>query len=136
MSSLSPEQREYAALLIAKATGDRDATRVLAREGLVDDVAGFHAQQAVEKAIKAVLVLAGVSLPHTHDLERLLALAEEAGSPAPPGVADAGWLTPWATQFRYDEVVEPLDQEAAIAAADEALRWAVAAIAAGATDPP
>jgi len=31
-------------------------------------------------------------------------------------------------QFRYDEVVEPLDQQAALAAADVALRWAVEAI--------
>lgn len=128
MSSPSPEQREYAALLIAKATGDQQATHALARAGIVDDVTGFHAQQAVEKATKAVLVLAGVPLPHTHDLERLLALASEAACPPPPGVADAGWLTPWAVQFRYDEVVEPLDQEAALAAADAALRWAVEAI--------
>ena len=87
MSSPDPEQREYAALLIAKATED------------------------------------------THDLERLLMLAARTGTSPPPDVADAGWLTPWAVQFRYDDVVEPLDQAAALAATDAAVRWATAAIA-------
>jgi hypothetical protein len=31
-------------------------------------------------------------------------------------------------QFRYDEVVESLDTDAALAACDAALRWAVEAI--------
>jgi hypothetical protein len=53
-----------------------------------------------------------------HDLERLVALAADCGRPAPPRVADAGWLTPWGVQFRYDEVVEALDEDAALAAAD------------------
>ena len=38
-----------------------------------DDVVGYHAQQAVEKAIKAVLVLCGIDFPRTHDLDFLLA---------------------------------------------------------------
>jgi HEPN domain-containing protein len=126
--SPSPEQREYAALLIAKATGDKQAAFALARAGVVAEVVGFHAQQAVEKATKAVLVLAGVSIPHTHDLERLLELASECGWPSPTGVAEAGWLTPWGVQFRYDEVVEDLDQAAALDAADAAVQWAVQTI--------
>ncbi|MEO8969760.1 MAG: HEPN domain-containing protein [Solirubrobacteraceae bacterium] len=81
--------------------------------------------RAVEKATKAVLVLAGVPLPHIHDLERLLSLSADAGWPPPPEVADAGWLTPWGVQFRYDEVIEALDEPAALAAADAAVRWAL-----------
>jgi HEPN domain-containing protein len=57
VSSPSPDQRDYAALLIAKATADRDAARVLAQAGVADELVGFHAQQAVEKAAKAVLVV-------------------------------------------------------------------------------
>jgi HEPN domain-containing protein len=124
VSSPSPEQREYAALLVAKATGDQEAAHALARAGVVAEVTGFHAQQAVEKAIKAVLVLAAVPLPRIHDLERLLALAAESGWSPPPYVVDAGWLTPWGVQFRYDEVVEALDEDAALAAADAAVSWA------------
>lgn len=72
-----------------------------------------------------MLVLAGVRLPHIHDLERLLALASESGSPPPALVADGGWLTLWGVQFRYDEVVELLDREAALVVCDAALGWAV-----------
>ena len=39
----------------------------------------FHAQQAIEKALKAVLVRGGVEFPKTHDLEELLELIEGAG---------------------------------------------------------
>ncbi len=34
----------------------------------------FHAQQATEKALKAVLVAYGIDFPRSHALERLLAL--------------------------------------------------------------
>jgi HEPN domain-containing protein len=128
VSSPSPEQRDYAALLIAKATADRQAVHVLAEADVADELIGFHAQQSVEKAVKAVLVLAGARLPRIRDLERLLALAFESGSPPPASVADGGWLTPWGVQFRYDEAVEILDQEAALAVCDLALAWAVEAL--------
>jgi HEPN domain-containing protein len=88
------------------------------------EIVGFHAQQAVEKATKVVLVLAGVQLPHVHDLERLIALVSETAWPPPSQVLRAGWLTPWAVQFRYDLAIESLDQVAALAVADGAVRWA------------
>jgi hypothetical protein len=57
----TPEQREYAELLLGHATSDLGACRVLmATEDMRDDVVGFHAQQAVEKALKVALVLADV----------------------------------------------------------------------------
>jgi len=36
------------------------------------DTACFHAQQAVEKALKALLTLYGIAFPKIHDLTRLL----------------------------------------------------------------
>ena len=100
---------------------------MLAEADVADELIGFHAQQSVETAVKAVLVLAGARLPRIHDLERLLALASEPGSPAPAAVAEAGWLTPWGVQFRYDEAVELLGQEAARAVCDAALGWVLEA---------
>lgn len=48
----TPEQREYAELLLEHAASDLNACRVLmAAEEMRDDVVGFHAQQAVEKAL-------------------------------------------------------------------------------------
>jgi HEPN domain-containing protein len=32
----------------------------------------FHAQQAAEKALKAILILEGVDFPFTHNLQRLI----------------------------------------------------------------
>jgi len=46
----------------------------------------FDAQQAAEKAIKAVLLKKGVAFPYVHDLARLLTLLEEAGEEIPEAV--------------------------------------------------
>jgi hypothetical protein len=45
----------------------------------------FHAQQAAEKSIKAVLIDRGVSFPRTHNIRTLLELI-------PPGVQTGVWL--------------------------------------------
>jgi HEPN domain-containing protein len=80
-----PEQREYAQVLLRRAESDLRACRKLAAdEAMGDDVVGFHAQQAVEKSLKAVLVLAGVPFPRTHDLDFLLARAEGHRLEVPP----------------------------------------------------
>ena len=42
-------------------------------EAFDDEIFGFHAQQAVEKALKAWLTEVGVTYPLTHDLSLLLA---------------------------------------------------------------
>jgi len=44
----------------------------------------FDAQQAAEKAIKAVLICLGVWFPYVHDLTQLLTLVEQAGQSIPP----------------------------------------------------
>jgi HEPN domain-containing protein len=65
--SPSPEQVEYAEVLLRRANGDLHVCRVLADDSEVDDgPIGFHAQQAVEKALKIGLVLADIELPRTH----------------------------------------------------------------------
>ena len=43
----------------------------------------FDAQQAAEKAIKAVFIKRGESFPFSHDLERLLRLLEDNGHKIP-----------------------------------------------------
>ncbi len=71
-----------------------------------------------------MLVLAGVEIPRTHDLERVLAIAELAGHELPAAVREAGWLTPWAVEFRYDEATGPLDRDAALGTAEAVIAWA------------
>ncbi len=73
-------------------------------------VSGFHAQQAVEIAFKALLVALGASdVPRTHSLTRLYALIERAGLRPGYNVDDLGALTTFAVAGRYSI---PLDEEA------------------------
>ena len=129
MFSPSPEQIEYAELLLRRANGDLEACRVLADNADIDDnIVGFHAQQAVEKAMKVALVLADADLPLTHDLKFLVRQVREAGTEPPQDILDTAWLTPWAAELRYDEPIA-FDRAAALAAAEGASGWAASLLA-------
>ncbi|MBM3749068.1 MAG: HEPN domain-containing protein [Acidobacteria bacterium] len=56
----------------------------------------YNAQQAAEKAIKAVFVALGKPFPFTHNLAQLLELLIEAGVEAPAEVLAAKHLTRFA----------------------------------------
>lgn len=97
----------------------------------------FHAQQAVEKGIKACLIAASVDFPKTHDLSRLLDLLPP-DARAPLTQRDAAWLTDYATAGRYAfEDVAPgsdpdwADAKSALQIAHEVLDWARTAAEAG-----
>lgn len=86
----SLEQRDFAELLLRKAEGDVEVVRALIdNASITDDAIGFHAQQAVEKALKAVLAFAGIRFPRTHDLGFLLELADGDSVRVPDVVLDA-----------------------------------------------
>jgi len=87
-----------------------------------DSTVGFHAQQAVEKALKVTLVLAEVELSRAHDLELLEEQVKPQAS-TPPQLTDLAWLTPWAATLRYDEPI-PLDRAAALTTAESVCAWA------------
>jgi hypothetical protein len=72
-------------MLARRAAGDLYACRALIDDSEVEDsIIGFHAQQTVEKAMKVALVLAGVELPYTHDLESLAELIGTSGPDSRP----------------------------------------------------
>lgn len=69
---MKPSTREW----IAKAEEDFGAAETLRRRRKpLWSVAAFHAQQCVEKYLKARLEEGGVTIPKTHDLLHLLNLA-------------------------------------------------------------
>jgi HEPN domain-containing protein len=71
MSSHSAQARA----LFDAALRDRLTLRLLRESGQApEEVMGFHAQQACEKLIKAVLVMHGVVFERTHDLAALAAI--------------------------------------------------------------
>lgn len=87
----------------------------------------FDAQQAAEKAVKAVLLHRGVAFPYVHDLTALLTLALDAGSAVPESVREAGRLTRYAVETRYPGLAEPVtreEYEQAVAIADAVVGWA------------
>jgi HEPN domain-containing protein len=87
----------------------------------------FDAQQAAEKAIKAVLLHRGVQFPYIHDLGRLLTMVEQSGQPVPEEVHAAETLTDYAGLTRYPAVLEPVTHELYASAVDLAttvVRWA------------
>src|SRR5438552_18158921 len=77
----------------------------------------FHCQQAVEKYLKALLEERGLSVPKTHDLNRLRALLVP-HYPRLPVRRALQFLTPFAIETRY-----PGDR-ASKRDATAALRWA------------
>ena len=66
-------------------------------------MAFFHAQQAVEKALKAVMCMRGLEYRRTHDLEELAAQLEDAGDAPQVTQAELSRLTPYAVEYRYDD---------------------------------
>lgn len=122
-----PEGRDLARVLARKAEGDAKAMRRLASDSEIDDEAvGFHAQQAMEKWIKAVMAIHGLEEVRIHDLGRLLELLSDTGVELPPNADRVDELTIYAVPMRYDELLdaEPLDRDAAIALVEELGKWA------------
>lgn len=87
----------------------------------------FHAQQAAEKAIKAVYKKHDLTFRYTHDLGELLADLMDTGITIPPEVEEAQILTAYAWEARYPGLAEPVTDEEyreAIQQADDVVRWA------------
>ena len=102
---LEAAERDYSAL-----RGMKDTTV------FADEIFGFHAEQAVEKLLKALLALLGQTYPATHDLARLVDMLKEHDVEA-ARFDELVEYTPYAVQFRYDVSdpgTMPLDRDTAI----------------------
>ena len=84
-----------------RARKDLQAARVLMAHGDMWDEVCFHAQQSVEKYLKAFLVQRYVHPSHTHDLKHLLEDLRAVGEPARGLDADCALLAPYAVTMRY-----------------------------------
>jgi HEPN domain-containing protein len=114
---------DLARQLLELAAADELAARTLAdAEGIADAIVGFHAQQSVEKALKAVLASCGIGFPFSHDLDGLVELCNTNGIGVPTELDGVDNLTPYGVRWRYGTgMPSALDR-------DEALRWAAHAI--------
>jgi len=71
------------------------------RKGVYLEDLCFDAQQAAEKAIKALLIKLDVNFPYVHDLAKLLTLVEKAGQEVPEPIKRAEELSRFAVFTRY-----------------------------------
>jgi len=114
---------DLASRMLAAAENDElMAKSVLPVPGVTDAGVGMLAQQAVEKAIKAVLAAKGTEFPFTHNLRVLREFAKDSGIELPTTLDGIEALTPFASDERYGaETPIGLDR-------DQALKWTAAAV--------
>jgi HEPN domain-containing protein len=118
---------EFARDLFQKAREDARAMLVLVQSAEPADwIVGFHAQQAVEKAIKAVLANRSVEYPMTHNLSVLLDQLADLSLPLPPDAGDIPALTPFGAVLRYTTAKTPAvpDSGQATLLVERTLHWA------------
>jgi len=99
MSELS--NRQLALRWLEYARNDLQAASViLSRDDVAPRTACFLAQQSAEKALKAILVLKGLNVIKTHDLDAITEKLPENESAAFESL-DLTWLTEWSVESRY-----------------------------------
>ena len=117
---------------LARAIGDLALSRIpLPVGGRYEDLC-FHAQQAAEKAIKAVYRAHGLRFAYTHNIGLLLDELGEKGVGIPDEVQQAASLTDYAHQTRYPGSIERVtekERDVAVQAAEAVVAWAERLIA-------
>ena len=86
---------------------------------------GFHAQQAIEKSLKAVAVQAGLDVPRTNDLAALGQALIDSGKSLPLSIEQLRGLNPFVVEYRYDdELIAQTTREALAATLAVIMAWA------------
>jgi len=112
---------------LGRALGDLALAKVHLPEGAFFEDLCFHAQQAAEKALKAVYLHYGWTFRYTHDLDELVSGLKRQGLVIPREVDDAVILTGFAWEARYPGLGEPVTAEEyqeAIQHAEAVVAWA------------
>jgi len=111
---------------LRRAWSDLDLARVRRNSRILLEDLCFHAQQATEKALKAVLVFRSVPFPKTHNIRTLMDLLPE-GLNLPEEARGAAGLTDYAVLTRYPGDLEPVTEEEyfeAVRTAEAVVQWA------------
>jgi HEPN domain-containing protein len=96
------DRLEHARGLWQKAANDLVAARAIMATGEAFDTVCFHAQQAVEKCLKAVLALHDVEYPRRHDMAELIELVQPLFQEISSYSDRIIGLAPFAVEIRYD----------------------------------
>jgi HEPN domain-containing protein len=111
---------------LRRARSDLALASIALPEGALYSELCFHAQQAAEKSLKAVLIHHGVEFRKVHDLDYLITRLPS-HTPLPPEVEEVAALTSYAVQFRYPGDYEEITAEEhreAIQLAWQVYHWA------------
>jgi len=118
--------REIVAEWMRHAWSDMTIARMVENDEIAPEIIAFHAQQAVEKALKALLVQRQVEFTRTHIIGVLIVLCKESGYKIEENLQEAVTLSRFAIASRYPGETDPITrQEAKIAAdlANQVLNW-------------
>ncbi len=76
---------------------------------------GFHAQQAIENALKGWISALDADYGNTHDLSKLMAIVRRhPGERETPAGEQLMWLTEYAVKYRYEGAVVEMDDRFAL----------------------
>jgi HEPN domain-containing protein len=114
-----PERLAAVGRWLRFAREDLSTAELIVEHGRPARQACFHAQQAAEKAIKAVLVFLQTEFPYRHDLDFLRTLLPDGWllKENPPDLAE---LTAWAVRTRYPTGSREATEEDARTAVEQA----------------
>ncbi|MDE3258299.1 MAG: HEPN domain-containing protein [Gemmatimonadota bacterium] len=115
---------------IANAERELGALKVLVEANSAQEAIGFHAQQAMENALKGWISALDVDYGNTHDLATLAAIVRRhPGECHIPAGEKLAWLTAYAVRYRYSDpqvVIE--DRDALLSAVTETVEAVIARI--------
>lgn len=122
----SDDPREW----LNRARSDLALARRRSQDVYLEDLC-FHAQQAAEKAIKAILIHQQVEFPYIHDIGQLLREVARTGITVTEDLREVETLTRFAVISRYPGLGEPprvRDHEKAVQLARDVVAWADAIV--------
>ena len=110
---------------INRASSDLAIAGTRIKDAYIEDLC-YHAQQASEKALKALLLYKIHKFPYTHDLSELLGLIEQNGIVVPDVIKDCAGMTEYAVEGRYPGFNEPLSEDDwrnSVKKTEEVINW-------------
>lgn len=121
--NVSPDKLQWIQQWIIKADSDLKAAEHLLtlKDDCPTEIVCFHAQQGVEKYIKALLTLLDIDFPQSHDLGELLKLLPQDKNISLT-IHEAEKLTDYAVSARYPGDIESVSLAEAIQAKEIAER--------------
>ncbi len=116
---------------LSRARSDLALARAPLPKGAVYEDLCYHAQQAAEKAIKAVYRVNDMAFRYTHDLEELLRGLQGKGVATLAEMELVAELSDFAWEARYPRMLEPVGEDqyrVAITSAERVVAWAEAQV--------